>query len=150
MNRPKRSVLNVEILLLILLAVPGVLAMTGGCGRPATVVGGIVTLDSKPVEKAIVQFIPERRDAPTVVAITDSNGKYEVPITPVPFQVTIVAQKFIGQKKDDSHPEGGLMDVYEDVLPSLYADPTRSHLRAEPAEGRRTVVDFQLSSRETN
>jgi hypothetical protein len=145
-NRLTKQVLGANLTLATLATGAVLLAMVSGCTRPTTSVAGVVTLDGKPAEKAIVQFSPERRDARTAVALTNAEGRYEVAISPVPFRVAIVAQKVVGQKKDDANPSGPLVDVYEDVLPSRYSDPSRSNLRAEPVESRRTVVDFQLSS----
>ena len=124
----------------------GVLMAPGCDSRGATSVRGVVTLDGKPVEKAIVQFVPERGNAKTAVAVTDRDGRYAIPIAPVPFRVTIVAQRVAGQKKDDANPNGPLIDIHEDVVPSRYSNPESSHLRVEPAEGRANDGDFAMTT----
>lgn len=122
------------------------LVAAGGCGQPRTVVTGVVTLDGKPIEKGILTFTPERRDAPTATAVTDRNGVYSLEVSAVPFRVTIVAQRVVGQTKNDVNPNGPPMDVVEDVVPGRYGDPATTTLRTEPAARRRTVANFELSS----
>ncbi len=124
----------------------GLLAVIVGCGAPATIVEGCVTLDGKPIDKAVVQFTPERRDAATDATVTDGEGRYRTTLAPVPFVVTIVAQRVVGKKKDDANPNGAMVDIVEDVVPARYADPARSSLRVEPVKGSRTVADFPLSA----
>lgn len=120
--------------------------MSSGCGRPATRLQGVVTIDGQPVDKAIVQFSPERRDGPTAVAITDAAGRYSLAVSAVPFRVTIVAQRVVGQKKDDANPDGGLVDVHEDVVPARYGDLAKTPLRAEPVADTVTTLDFPLTA----
>lgn len=124
-----------------------VVAVVTGCGRPATTAKGVVTLDGLPVQEAIVEFTPEHRNARTAVAVTDREGRYEVPVAAVPLRVSIKAQRVVGQVKNDSFPDGPLVDVKEDVVPARYRDTATSPLTVEPVEGRRTVADFPLSSK---
>lgn len=126
-------------------AAVGVSAIAGCNSHPATTVRGIVTLDGEPVEKAIVQFVPERRDVKTAVALTDRNGRYVIPISPAPFRVAIVAQRVVGQKQDDANPNGSLIDLYEDVIPVHYSKPETSPLRVEPVVGKATESDFRMT-----
>jgi hypothetical protein len=106
----------------------------------------VVTIDGQPVDKAIMQFSPERRDGPTAVAMTDAAGRYSLLVSAVPFRVTIVAQRVVGQKKDDANPNAGLVDVHEDVVPARYGDLAKTPLRAEPVAGAITTVDFPLTA----
>jgi hypothetical protein len=64
----------------------------------------------------------------------------------VPYRVTIAAQRVVGQKPDDTNPNGGLMDVHEEIVPAGYGDVTKTPLRAEPVEAAGTTVDFALAS----
>lgn len=135
---------GVRRLLLRLPVVVGVFAV--GCGRTETRVQGVVTIDGQPVENAIVQFSPERRDGPTAVAITDAAGRYALAVSPVPFRVTIAAQRVVGQKRDDASSNGSLVDVHEDVVPAAYGDLVKTPLRAEPVANAVTTVDFPLTA----
>ena len=74
--------------------------VAAGCGGPTTIVAGVVTLDGQPLEKAIVQFQPERENDRPAVVLTDASGRYRVALTPVPFRVVIVCQRIAGQRKD--------------------------------------------------
>lgn len=117
-----------------------------GCGQTATVLTGVVTLDGKPIEKAFVNFTPERRDAPSATAVTDLNGRYSVRLEAVPFRVTIVAQRVVRQVKNDTIPNGPLVDVYEDIVPKQYSDVAKTSLTARPITNAVTTVDFPLTA----
>lgn len=119
-----------------------------GCGsRGMTTIRGVVTLDGKPIEKAIVQFIPEKGDAKTAVALTDRDGRYAVAVDPVPFRVTIVAQQIVGQKKDDANPNGSLIDIYEDVIPPHSTKVVGPPFQVEAVAGTETTADFRMTSK---
>lgn len=122
-----------------------VCAVAVGCGQPATKLTGTVKLDGQPLARALVQFVPERRDGPTALAITDADGRYLLPVKAVPFRVTIAKQRIVGQKPDDTNPNGGLMDVHEEIVPKQYGDLTKTPLRANPVEAAVTTVDFSLT-----
>lgn len=116
-----------------------------GCGPPATIVTGVVKLDGQPVPRAIVDLTPERGDLPTATAQTDDSGRYSVRLSAVPYRAGIKAQRSTG--RTEVLIEGGKpTEIYEDVLPARYADPTRSQLRIEPVDGKRTTADFELST----
>jgi hypothetical protein len=119
--------------------------MLSGCAAKSTGVNGVVTLDGKPIEKAIIQFLPERRDAPTAVTVSDKDGRYDVALSAVPYRVTINAQRVVGQKKDDL-PGGGMIDVYESIVPAAYTEAAKTPLTVAPVEGSRTTVDLALKS----
>jgi hypothetical protein len=71
MNRPGKLVVSVLVTLGIVLA---------GCpnsSRPATYrVTGTVTMQEKPVEGAVITFVPSSNEGEAASAITDANGKY--------------------------------------------------------------------------
>jgi hypothetical protein len=118
-----------------------------GCGDPTTSVTGTVTLDGQPLEKAIVQFQPERENDRPAVVLTDASGRYRVAVTPVPFRVVILCQRVAGQRKDEFDPDGPLVDFFEDVVPEEYMTWETTPLRLEPQAGRTTVADFSLPAR---
>lgn len=120
-------------------------SMLPGCAAKSTGVNGVVTVDGKPIEKAIIQFLPERRDAPTAVTVSDKDGRYDVAVSSVPYRITITAERVVGQKKDDL-PGGGMIDVYESIVPVAYTDAAKTPLTVTPAEGRSTTVDLDIKS----
>lgn len=128
------------------LAIIGLVISFSGCGSHTTRLSGVVTLDGRPIEKAIVQFSAEQRDAASAVAISGRDGRYTAVVAPVPYRVTIVAQRVAGQRKDDLDPNGRMVDFYEDLLPARYRDPAKTPLRVVPAEAATTIADFSLVS----
>lgn len=116
-----------------------------GCGPSATIVAGVVTLDGQPVANAILEFIPERSDAPSAAVQADGSGRYSARVSPVPFRVGITARRSTGEKKVVKRGEPPV-EIFEDVLPARYSDPSKSPLRVEPVEQKRTMTDFKLSS----
>ena len=121
--------------------------MATGCGGPTTSVTGIVMLDGQPLEKAIVQFQPERENDRPAVVLTDARGRYRVAVTPVPFRVVIVCQRVAGQRKDGPNLDSPMVDVVQDVVPMQYMQWETTPLRVEPEAGRTTVADFSLPRR---
>ncbi|MFM9197065.1 MAG: hypothetical protein ACKOWG_15230 [Planctomycetia bacterium] len=117
-----------------------------GCGPPATTVAGVVTLDGKPVANAILEFIPERGDVPAAAVQADGSGRYSVRVSPVPFRVAIMAQRSTGEKKvvmRDEQP----VEIFEEIMPARYTNPSKSELRVEAVEQQRTIANFDLSSK---
>ena len=123
----------------------GLLAAVG-CGKPATVAVGIVMLDGVPVDNAMLDFIPERRDARTGSAVTDASGRYAATLAATAYRVTMRKQRRIGQSEKEAAKGGVPSDDYEDILPAIHGDPAKTPLRVEPVEGRRTICDLKLSS----
>ena len=121
--------------------------VAAGCGGPTTSVTGVVTLDGQPLEKAIVQFQPERENDRPAVVLTDARGRYRVAVPPVPFRVVILCQQITGQRKDGPDPESPLVDVVQELVPTQYMQWETTPLRVEPEAGRTTVADFSLPRR---
>lgn len=117
-----------------------------GCGPPATIVAGVVIVDGRPVEHAMLDFIPERGDAPAADARADGSGRYSVQVSAVPYRVTIRAQRATGAKKVVKRGEQPI-EIIEEIIPARYADPSKSPLRVEPVEQRRTTADFEMTSK---
>ena len=90
-----------------------------------------------------------RRDAPTATAVTDRTGRYSARVAAVPFRVTIVAQRVVGQVKNDIKPAAPPLDVHEDVVPARYGDAAKTPLTAQPVENAVTAVDFPLTAEAT-
>jgi len=125
----------------------GAMVIAIGCGRPQTTVKGTVTLDGKPVPKAVVQFWPERRNASTAVAVTDAHGHFATPLQPVPFRVTVVAQVVDGKRANPENPSGPMIDNYKDIVPTLYMNAEKTPLRVEPIADTCTVADLELAGK---
>lgn len=118
-----------------------------GCGRPSTMVTGTVTVDGQPLDKAIVQFQPERANDRPAVVLTDAQGYYRVGVSPVPFRVVIHCQRIVGERKEGTGADGVVIDTVEDVVPEKYMRGETTPLRVEPEAGGMTVADFALPGR---
>ena len=129
----------------VFVALGGGAAMTG-CGPPATTVAGVVTIDGQPVANAILSFIPERGDAPVAAVQADGFGRYSVRVSPVPFRVGIRAQRSTGEKRVVNQAEGPI-EIFDDIIPARYSNPSTSTLRVEAVEQKRTIADFDVSSK---
>ncbi|MFM7289881.1 MAG: hypothetical protein ACKO6B_01455 [Planctomycetia bacterium] len=124
----------------------GLLASVG-CGPPATTAVGIVTLDGVPVDNAMLDFIPEQRDARTGSAFTDASGCYVAPLAATAYRVTVRKQRHVGQSQKDAAKGGAPTEDYEEIFPTRYSDPSLSPLRVEAVEHKRTVANFEISSK---
>lgn len=130
---------------LVFVAFGGGAAMTG-CGPPATIVAGVVTFDGQPVANAILEFIPERGDAPAASVRADGSGGYSARVSPVPFRVAITAQGSTGRKAV-MKPGEPPTEIFEPIIPLRYSNPSTSTLRVEPVEKKRTIADFDILSK---
>lgn len=124
----------------------GVGVATVGCGPPSTIVAGVVTLDGQPVAHAILEFIPERGDAPSAAVQTDGSGRYSVRVSAAPFKVAITAQRSTGEKRVVKSGEKPV-EISEDIIPARYTNPLKSELRVEAVDQKRTIANFDLSSK---
>ncbi|MCS7238896.1 MAG: DUF4198 domain-containing protein [Thermoguttaceae bacterium] len=155
----------------ILVALGGLLA--AGCGEraggdipPTAPVSGVVLLDGKPVDGAMVVFAPVEGGRYGAYAMTDSNGRFELKASEdvkgaVPgkyrVQVTkLVAEgggsKFLVQEdlehalKAGGAPQPGQEGQTKNVLPEKYASPETSGIEVTvPKEGI-TNLEIKLSS----
>lgn len=138
----------------------GMALLCAGCGDssallPAT---GTVTYQGKPVENAVVSFLPEQGVMGT--GTTDASGKYEIHTggkpgaTPGKNQVSI--SKFSSQatttmKAEDmqkmaqkmTQPGGGA-PISKNELPVKYSSPKESGFSADVQSGK-SVFDFTLT-----
>ena len=125
----------------------GAMVIAIGCGRSRTTVKGTVTLDGKPLPKAVVQFWPEQGNASTAVTVTDAQGRFATPLQPVPFRVTVVAQVVEGKRVNPENPSGPLIDNYKDIVPTPYRSAEKTPLRVEPVADTCTVADFEIAGK---
>jgi len=109
-----------------------------GCSRQAEV-GGVVTLDGRPLATGVVTFTPASA-GPSGYATVGRDGTYTVQmgasagLPPGDYVVTVAAN---GPPSADSQPgPGPLSDgIRPLVTPQRYADPAQSPLRATLKSG---------------
>jgi hypothetical protein len=136
----------------IVMAALGLIAVTG-CnkpkGPPTAEVTGVVTLNSTPVEGAIVLFAPAAGSEDARLAsqaTTDSGGKYRLQthigggqykpgIMPGKYDVTVTKLDLSTIKSTMAPPKN--------VLPAKYADAKTSPFKAEVVAGQEN--DFPLA-----
>lgn len=117
-----------------------------GCGNPATVIEGLVTLDAQPVSNASLEFFPVSGEGRVSFTKTDDTGRYRVAVSPTPLKVIVTATKIDGKVQDPYGPEGQMMDHVVNALPDQYGFQEKTPLVAEPVEGKTTTIDFPLTS----
>jgi len=130
---PSTTVLRIALCL-------GCATLGTGCRPSATTVSGVVTLDDKPLHRAGVLFFPAAGDARTAHAVTDASGRYTASVPATTLNVVISLHVYDGK-------EAAGEPYAEQVVPSVYSDPTQSTLRITPTAGQNTVADFALTSR---
>jgi hypothetical protein len=131
-----------------LLAATGfaMMALLIGCGPPATIITGSVTLDAQPVPNASLEFFPISGKGRVSFTNTDANGRYRMAVSPTPLKVIVTATKIDGKVQDPYGPEGQMMDRVVNALPGAYGYQEKTPLAAEPVEGQTTTIDFPLTS----
>jgi hypothetical protein len=128
---------------------------TGGPNRPTThAVKGTVTFEGKPLEGALVSFIPEGDHQPangttdasgvyTLTTFTQGDGamegRYKVTVTKFP-----AASGGAGGEGDDYVPPSGDLPTPKNELPKQYASPAESGFTATVTPGGGTF-DFSLT-----
>lgn len=144
------------------------LLVGAGCGKGTYPLQGRVTLDGKPVERAMVHFIPEAESSPRLAfAMTDIEGRFVVAtfqnndgILPGIYRVTITnAENTIaplGPPSGDQETNALAMAAYRQQveslkkkpavpgkLPVVFAELDTTPLRWKvPEDGR--IADFDL------
>lgn len=145
-----RQTLVVGVCLVLLVA-----GCAGGSTKPAThAVKGTVTFDGKPLEGALVSFLPEGDHQPangttdasgvyTLTTFTQGDGamegSYRVTVTKFP-----AAGGAGGGEGDDYVPPSGDLPTPKNELPKQYANPAESGFTAavKPGGG---AFDFSLT-----
>jgi hypothetical protein len=130
---------------------PAVLAGCSSQSDGLAPVQGIVTYQGKPLENALVVFIPETPNLLPASDLTDGSGRYEL-MTKVPgdgasigkHRVTVTAR---GPEKTSPGQEIGLPEIKVEagplLIPARYSNPDSSGLTAEvKPEG--AALDFEL------
>ncbi len=117
-----------------------------GCGNPATVIEGIVSLDGQSVSNASLEFFPVSGKGRVSFTKTDATGRYRVAVSPTPLKVIVTATKIDGKVQDPYGPPGQMINRVVNALPDLYGHQEQTPLVAEPVEGKTTTIDFSLES----
>lgn len=117
-----------------------------GCGKPATVIEGLVSLDGQPVPNASLEFFPVSGKGRVSFTKTDATGRYRVAVWPTPLKVIVTATKIDGKEQNPFAPQGEMMDRVVNALPENYGYQEKTPLVAEPVEGKTTTIDFSLES----
>ena len=122
------------------------LALIAGCGPPATVVTGVVTLDGAAVSGASVQLFPVGGKGQPAGATTDDAGRFDARVSPVPLRVLVSKRKFGGYAADPLDPTGEKIAVVDELLPTRYASLATTPLTVDPAAGQTTAIDLSLTT----
>jgi hypothetical protein len=118
----------------------------GGCGRPVSVMTGVVLLDGRPLQNACLEFVPISGKGGVSFAHTDAEGRYRVGVYPTPLRVIVTALKIDGKQANPFDPGGPLVDRFVNALPPEYSQQAETPLVAAPVEGQMTTVDFAITS----
>jgi hypothetical protein len=131
-----------------LLAATGfaMMALLVGCGPPATIIAGSVTLDGVPVPSASLEFFPVSGKGRVSFTKSDAAGRYRVAVWPTPLKVIVTATKIDGKVQNPFAPQGEMMDRVVNALPEKYGYQEKTPLVADPFEGKTTTIDFSLES----
>lgn len=136
------------------LVIASALLSASGCGSgrqgvPTVPVRGTITLDGEPLSDAEVNFLGEKYAG---VAMTDSNGKYELRAQPgenvvyvVKLDVDMNDPEFDASMLGTQPDQGGGGPA--DLLPERYSDPEQSELRYEVPESDVEDANFELTNR---
>lgn len=146
--------------------VPLLLVGVAGCGGAPSLklkdpvsAKGTVTLDGKPLAKALIYFIPDglKVKGPGSTAITDDSGNYTLTtmisdkLTPgaVPGNYRVSVSSLIGPTGEPIIPDGKTppaMLAAREALPTRYSDVLTTELKATVPEGGGTF-DFKVFSK---
>jgi hypothetical protein len=122
------------------------LGLIVGCGPPATVVTGVVTLDGAAVSEASVQLFPVGGKGQPAGATTDDAGRFHARVSPVPLRVLVSKRKFGGYVADPLDPTGEKIAVVDELLPARYASLATTPVTVDPAAGQTTTIDLSLTT----
>jgi hypothetical protein len=125
------------------------LSSMAGCGKPSTVITGMVTIDGRPVPGAVMEFFPTAGDAPTAGAFTNEAGRYRARVSSTKYTVCISASRVTGQKnvRDPAFPDVTTAEVREQYLPSRYTQQHTTPLTVTAVADQTTTFDFPLEDR---
>ena len=107
--------------LLVVIAIITVL-LAVGCGGPESSsvrLEGTVTVDSSPVQRGVITFVPQLADQGTVISATIVAGQYRANVLPGPLRVHIQATEKTGRTVDVF---GVREPEWENIIPNRYRD----------------------------
>lgn len=108
-------------------------------------VEGVVTLDGKPLDRALVYSVPDRGLG--AKAKTDSNGRFSLRETGARSDGLSVGLHRIGVSKVDEVASVADDESPKQLLPSKYADHLTSGLSVEVVAGKVKPFDIEIRSR---
>ncbi len=141
----------------------------GGSSLDTVPVSGVITLDGKPVEGAVVTFAPTSTTGTAASGKTDASGRYQLTTQnpgdgALPGSYNVIVSKTEGDSTTSSVIKPGMTDeeatravmeardaaggvdpVIKDVLPVKYKSTAESGLKAEVAPGK-GEFNFDLKS----
>jgi hypothetical protein len=125
-----------------------------GCGRSVRLgeVEGTVRLDGQPLGQVLIVFIPEDRNQPQSMGITDAEGRFKLRCSNARFgavvgehRVTLVDAAIApgGRSRDDEPTEGPAPPASR--VPDVYSRADKTPLRQTVAAGTQSVT-FDIPS----
>ncbi len=118
----------------------------GGCqGKPMGRVEGVVTLDGKPLDGALVYSVPDRGLG--AKATTDANGRFSLRETGARSDGLSVGLHRIAVSKVDEAAIMAEDATPKQLLPANYANHLTSGLSVEVVSGETKPFDIEIRSR---
>ncbi len=105
---------------------------------------GKVTLDDKPIEKGLVEFIPADGKTPSAKGGIIVNGEYSAEVVPGNVLVKITSPEVVGKRKMYDTPDSPLVDDVKERIPTKYNDET---ILKETIQSNQKELHFKLSSK---
>jgi hypothetical protein len=131
---------------------------SGGKTQPRVPVSGIVTLDGKPLSKAVVSLVPMGETAGDGgIATTDASGQFEVTSRDTKSRgcpigsYTVMISKWANPDGSDFTPTRDVAPMdsgAKDIVPAAYNDPSKNLLTAEVPDGGTKTLEFKLNSKQ--
>jgi hypothetical protein len=124
--------------------------VSGGCNEPTDelpreAISGTVTLDGRPLEKGMIQFVPAAGRGETQAGAPIDRGSYFIPRPegPVPGRYTVLITASDGDGTAPAGAPGKQVPVPKELIPAKYN--TKSTLTFDVKKGEKNVGDFQLT-----
>ena len=123
------------------------LCWLSACGQSDSVitakVTGQVTLDGKPLERGLIQFLPTDGHG-SAAAAEIQRGNYAVAVPLGSKRVEVTSPKVVGKQKAYDTPDSPVMNIIEEQIPWEYN--AQSQLKADVSR-ERTKFDFAVQSK---
>lgn len=122
-----------------------VVAMLAGCSSDGAkgIVEGTVTLNSQPLEKGLIRFVPVDGNSQPADG-TIAAGKFTVNAPVGDFRVEITSPKVVGQTKMYDAPDSPTVDKIEEAIPPKYN--VQTELKITVTKGKTENKQFDLTS----